>query len=67
MNERRARHTGNCNVPLWTTTHVHTSVGQQAETYFHQLNVDTGCRREELFKVLTGWDGRRNREREKNR
>ena len=30
-------------VLLWTITHGHTSFGQPAKTYIHQLCADTGC------------------------
>ena len=35
-------------VSLWTPTHGHTSVGQPAKTYIHQLSADTGCSLEDI-------------------
>ena len=57
---RWTRHVGHCwgsknkfisYVLQWTSTHEHTSVGQLAKTYIHQLCMDTGCCRNDLLRA----------------
>ena len=44
------------NIILWTPTHGHTSVGQPAKTYKHQLGVGTDCSLEDPLRVIAGKD-----------
>ena len=37
----------------WTSAHGHISVSQPIKTYFHQVCMDTGCRLEDLQRVIT--------------
>ena len=62
---RWARHVGHCwrrkdKLVLSSSIHGPTSDGQQAKTYIHQLFVDTGCRLENLPKLIreedTWWE-----------
>ena len=55
------RHAGNfwwnkdkliSDILLGTSTHGHTSVGQLAKSYIHCLCVDTGCRLEDLSRIM---------------
>ena len=45
------------NVFLLTLTHGHTSIGQPAKIYIHQLCADTGCYLDDLPGVMADWDG----------
>ena len=35
---------------------LHSSVYGSARTYIHQLNTDTGCRLEDLLRMMANWD-----------
>ena len=41
----------------WTPTHGHTSVGQPAKTYVHQLCVDNRYSLDNLPRAMADWDG----------
>ena len=60
---RRTRHARHCwrskdelisDIPLWTSTHGHTSVVWQAKTYIHQLCANTLYHLEDLARVTDG-------------
>ena len=47
----------------WTPTNRHTGFCRPAETYIHQLIVDTGYRLEDLSRARADWDRWRERKR----
>ena len=44
------------NILLWTSTHGHTNIGWPTKTYIHQHYPDTGCRLEDLTRVMADMD-----------
>ena len=45
----------------WTPTHGHISICWPVKTYIHHLCADTGCRLDDLLKVMAVGDGWRER------